>query len=63
MGPGVDPHLYRASASDVRTFQDADAIFYSGYSLEGQLGEVLGKLGRAQADRRGLAGRRSARPN
>ncbi|MEM7024041.1 MAG: zinc ABC transporter substrate-binding protein [Pseudomonadota bacterium] len=44
MGPGVDPHLYKASASDVATFQDADAIFYSGYSLEGQLGDVLAKL-------------------
>ncbi|MGI9420471.1 MAG: metal ABC transporter solute-binding protein, Zn/Mn family [Geminicoccaceae bacterium] len=45
MGSGVDPHLYKASASDVRTLQQADAILYSGYSLEGQLGEVLGKLG------------------
>jgi manganese/zinc/iron transport system substrate-binding protein len=44
MGAGVDPHLYRASANDVRTFQNADVIFYSGYSLEGQLGDVLGKL-------------------
>ncbi|GAB2783560.1 zinc ABC transporter substrate-binding protein [Halomonas shantousis] len=41
MGPGVDPHLYQASAQDVRTFQRADVIFYSGYSLEGQLGDVL----------------------
>ena len=41
MGPGVDPHLYKASAGDVRTLRDADLIFYSGYSLEGQLGEVL----------------------
>jgi manganese/zinc/iron transport system substrate-binding protein len=41
MGAGVDPHLYKASARDVQTFQDADVIFYSGYSLEGQLGEVL----------------------
>jgi manganese/zinc/iron transport system substrate-binding protein len=48
MGPGVDPHLYQASASDVRTFQDADAILYSGYSLEGQLGKVLAKLGRSK---------------
>ena len=45
MGSGVDPHLYQAGASDVQTLQDADAILYSGYSLEGQLGEVLGKLG------------------
>jgi manganese/zinc/iron transport system substrate-binding protein len=44
MGAGVDPHLYRPSAGDVRTLQQADAILYSGYSLEGQLGEVLGKL-------------------
>ena len=41
MGPGVDPHLYQASASDVAAFQQADVILYSGYALEGQLGEVL----------------------
>lgn len=45
MGPGVDPHLYRASAGDVRSLRDADAILYAGYSLEGQLGEVLERLG------------------
>ena len=45
MGPGVDPHLYEASASDVRRFQYADVIFYSGYSLEGQLGAVLERFG------------------
>jgi manganese/zinc/iron transport system substrate-binding protein len=45
MGPGVDPHLYEARASDVRAFERADAILYSGYSLEGQLGAVLEKLG------------------
>jgi len=44
MGPGVDPHLYRPSAQDVRRFQEAEVIFYSGYSLEGQLGEVLGRF-------------------
>ena len=41
MGPGVDPHLYKASAGDVRTLQNANLVLYSGYSLEGQLGEVL----------------------
>ena len=45
MGSGVDPHLYQASAGDVRSLQQADAILFSGYSLEGQLGEVLDKLG------------------
>ena len=44
MGAGIDPHLYQATASDVQAFQDADVIFYSGYSLEGQLGDVLGRL-------------------
>ncbi|MGL4611835.1 MAG: metal ABC transporter solute-binding protein, Zn/Mn family [Trueperaceae bacterium] len=41
MGPGIDPHLYKAGARDVHTLQNADVIFYSGYHLEGQLGEVL----------------------
>ncbi len=45
MGPGVDPHLYQASAGDVRGLQQADAILFSGYALEGQLGDVLEKLG------------------
>ena len=44
MGPGVDPHLYQATARDVRTFQAADVIFYSGFHLEGQLGDVLERL-------------------
>ncbi|MDN3525850.1 zinc ABC transporter substrate-binding protein [Halomonas sabkhae] len=44
MGPGVDPHLYQASARDVATFQAGEMIFYSGYSLEGQLGDVLERL-------------------
>jgi manganese/zinc/iron transport system substrate-binding protein len=45
MGPGVDPHLYQASAGDVATLRDADVIFYAGYSLEGQLGAVLERFG------------------
>lgn len=46
MGAGVDPHLYQASSRDVRTFSEGDIIFYSGYSLEGQLGDVLERLSR-----------------
>ncbi len=41
MGPGVDPHLFRASEQDVIDLIEADAIFYSGLFLEGNLGEVL----------------------
>ena len=48
MGPGVDPHLYKASAGDVRTLQGADVILFVGYTLEGQLGEVLERFGRSK---------------
>jgi len=41
MGPGVDPHLYRASQGDVGALLEADAVFYNGLFLEGQLEEVL----------------------
>jgi len=41
MGPGVDPHLYKASARDVRTLSEADIIFYNGLHLEGKMTEVF----------------------
>ena len=41
MGPGVDPHLFKASERNVEELIDSDAIFYSGLHLEGKLGEVL----------------------
>lgn len=44
MGPGTDPHLYRATPSDVRALSGADLILYNGFALEGQLGSVLGRL-------------------
>ena len=43
MGPGVDPHLYRASQGDVAALRDADAVFYNGLFLEGQMEEILEK--------------------
>lgn len=46
MGPGVDPHLFKASEQDVIALIDADGIFYSGLHLEGNLGEVLEQLGK-----------------
>jgi len=45
MGPGVDPHLYRASAGDVGTLRDADVVFYGGLLLEAKLEEVLEEIG------------------
>ena len=44
MGPGVDPHLYKASEGDVRLLQEADIIFYNGLHLEAQMGEVLERM-------------------
>jgi manganese/zinc/iron transport system substrate-binding protein len=45
MGPGIDPHLYKASAGDVRRMSSAEAIFYSGHHLEGKMSEVLESIG------------------
>ena len=45
MGPGVDPHLYRASQGDVSALQGADVVFYNGLFLEGQMGDILEKVG------------------
>ena len=46
MGPGVDPHLYKATQGDLAKFNKADIIIYNGILLEGKLTKVLEKLGR-----------------
>jgi manganese/zinc/iron transport system substrate-binding protein len=46
MGPGVDPHLYKATQGDLKLLRSADVVFYNGLHLEGKMGEVLNKLGR-----------------
>ncbi len=46
MGPGVDPHLYKATQGDLSKFNRADIIIYNGILLEGKMTEVLEKLGR-----------------
>jgi manganese/zinc/iron transport system substrate-binding protein len=48
MGPGVDPHLYRATASDVRALREADLVLYVGLGLEGRMSDLLAQI----ADRR-----------
>ncbi|MFD1733845.1 metal ABC transporter solute-binding protein, Zn/Mn family [Deinococcus malanensis] len=49
MGPGVDPHLYKASARDVRSIQDAHLIFYNGLHLEGKMVDLLERSPKAIA--------------
>jgi manganese/zinc/iron transport system substrate-binding protein len=46
MGPGVDPHGYKASAGDVRRLARADLVLYNGLHLEAAMGEVLEGMGR-----------------
>ena len=45
MGPGIDPHLYKASAGDVDLIANAEIVFFNGLHLEAQLGEVFEQLG------------------
>lgn len=48
MGPGVDPHLYKASEGDLRRLDGADLIFYNGLHLEGKMGDILEKMARVK---------------
>lgn len=41
MGPGVDPHLYKATQGDVKTLDSADMIFYNGLHLEGKMTDIF----------------------
>ncbi|MEX2639950.1 MAG: zinc ABC transporter substrate-binding protein [Balneolales bacterium] len=45
MGPGVDPHLYRATPGDFRKMEEADLLLYNGLLLEGRLSDILEKMG------------------
>lgn len=44
MGPGVDPHLYKATQGDLKALTDADVIVYNGLHLEGKMGDIFEKL-------------------
>lgn len=48
MGPGVDPHLYKASQGDMNILANADIILYSGHHLEGKMNDVLQKMSRTK---------------
>lgn len=41
MGPGVDPHLYKATQGDLRRLGDSDLILYNGLHLEGRMADTL----------------------
>ena len=44
MGPGIDPHLYKASEGDVARLAGADLILYNGLHLEGKIAGVLERM-------------------
>lgn len=44
MGPGTDPHGYRATRSDIAAMADADLVLWHGLSLEAQLHDFLDRL-------------------
>lgn len=44
MGPSVDPHLYKATQSDMETLEEADIIFYNGLHLEANMVEIFEKI-------------------
>lgn len=45
MGPGVDPHGYRATRSDVKALARADLVLWHGLNLEAQMRDLLQDLG------------------
>lgn len=44
MGPGIDPHFYKATQGDLKKLTDADIIFYNGLHLEGKMQDVFEKF-------------------
>jgi len=48
MGPGVDPHAYRQTRSDIVAMTRADAIMWNGLFLEAQMEDVLLDLARTR---------------
>jgi manganese/zinc/iron transport system substrate-binding protein len=44
MGPGIDPHLYKASEGDLRRVERADIIFYGGLHLEAKMADVFERV-------------------
>ena len=44
MGPGVDPHLYKATQGDLQKLMKTDIIFYNGLHLEGKMQDIFEKM-------------------
>jgi manganese/zinc/iron transport system substrate-binding protein len=55
MGPGIDPHLFKASEGDLRRLEAADVILYNGLHLEAKMADVLAEIGKAGRRTRAVA--------
>lgn len=49
MGPGIDPHAYRQTRSDIVAMNRADLVLWHGLYLEAQLERLLLDMGRSRA--------------
>jgi len=49
MGPGVDPHAYRQTRTDIVALVNADLVLWNGLYLEAQMEEFLLELGQDNA--------------
>lgn len=47
MGPGTDPHLYKATARDVERLSSAKIVFYNGLELEGRMSEIFASMSKS----------------
>jgi len=48
MGPGVDPHLYKATQGDIKKLESADLVLYSGIHLEGNMTDIFTQIGKSK---------------
>ena len=48
MGPGVDPHYYKASQGDLAKLTGADLILFNGLFLEGKMENIFAKMARSK---------------
>ncbi len=44
MGPGVDPHLYKATKSDIDKISEAELILYNGLNLEAKVTDIFARM-------------------
>jgi manganese/zinc/iron transport system substrate-binding protein len=55
IAPGIDPHLYKPTRSDVQRLLNADVILTNGLLLEGRMGDALARASAAGRSVRAVA--------